>query len=653
MDENEKNIKRMCIYVTYDKYAIIDDYIVYILNELRDNCERLILVCNYSEICSGKENVEPLLDQIFYRENIGYDCGAFKDAMCNLIGWDEIREYDELVLVNDSFFGPFVPFSNIFQEMEEKNVDFWGLIAHPHLKNNEIDIPEHIQSFFLTIQSRMLHSDDFRKYWEELPFFNRFNDVVKRYEHTFTSYFKEKGYRYSYLADISKNNSVNLRNNFWQYAHICYELIQKRNFPFLKKQQLIYDTLEHQTQENYYKSIKYVEKYTNYNVNLIWRNIIRTLDPNVLYKNLHLDFIINENILNGSNHEKILICVKVMYESAVEYVLEYLNPFLKATEYIEVLICSESNELLKNYGIEGYKIINCQNEKDILEIAVDYEYICFIHDYDLSSEEQPSYITKSKFFNVWENLIKNVDYVNNVICLMKEKKHIGLLMPPTSNFGVYFKNLYNDWNREYYIIENIIKKYNLNCVCKQEIPPFAISNNIWIRGDILRGAKDIVINEKQWLTHLWIYIAQNQLYLSGIVENYEYAAMDKINLQTYLGKIVNQVSEQYGKIQSFSDLQSCIFSGAVKEFCIHYSKIYVYGTGYFAKKYKDIIPKINGYVVSDGQEKAEYFEKNKVFFLSEIIQEKDIGIIICLDKKNQSQVIPLLEKQNFNNYFCV
>lgn len=54
--------------------------------------------------------------------------GGFKDALCTYIGWDRLTEYDELILANDSFYGPFEDIRKIFAEMESRDLDFWGLM---------------------------------------------------------------------------------------------------------------------------------------------------------------------------------------------------------------------------------------------------------------------------------------------------------------------------------------------------------------------------------------------------------------------------------------------------------------------------------------------------------------------------------------------
>ena len=98
-------MKRICIYLTYDKQKIADKYIGFMLKELRTCVEFLVVVCNTPFIAEGRENLEAYADAVFYRENTGFDAGGYKDALCHLIGWDKVLAFDELVLVN----GPAIP----------------------------------------------------------------------------------------------------------------------------------------------------------------------------------------------------------------------------------------------------------------------------------------------------------------------------------------------------------------------------------------------------------------------------------------------------------------------------------------------------------------------------------------------------------------
>ena len=195
-------MKRICIYLTYDKQQIADRYIGYMLKELKTCADYLAVVCNTPSIAEGREILEAHADAIFYRENIGFDAGGYKDALCRLIGWDQVLAYDELALVNDSMFGPFRPMKSIFEEMDKNPVDFWGLSKHAEFRKSGFDyFPEHIQSFFFVFRSRMLHSVHFRKYWEDMPYYTSYNETVRKYEMQFTSWFSNLGYTYGVMAD--------------------------------------------------------------------------------------------------------------------------------------------------------------------------------------------------------------------------------------------------------------------------------------------------------------------------------------------------------------------------------------------------------------------------------------------------------------------
>ena len=99
-------------------------------------------------------------------------------------------------------------------------------------------------------------------------------------------------------------------------------------------------------------------------------------------------------------------------------------------------------------------------------------------------------------------------------------------------------------------------------------------------------------------------------------------------------------------------MKKCIFQKALNDFVRQNKQIMIYGTGGMARKYQDIIPNVTGYIVSDGQPKETEMNGIPVYFLSEVIDRKDLGIIICMLPKNQIQVIPLLKRAKFDNYIC-
>ena len=121
-DRTDDLMKRLLIYLTYDKQNIIDNYIGYFLSSMRPLSNQIIVICNMPRIEKGLHNLTDYADRIYYRENKGLDCGGFKDALCQFVGWEQVQEYDELILANDSFYGPFDDIGNIFPRW---NRDAW------------------------------------------------------------------------------------------------------------------------------------------------------------------------------------------------------------------------------------------------------------------------------------------------------------------------------------------------------------------------------------------------------------------------------------------------------------------------------------------------------------------------------------------------
>lgn len=650
----EAKINRLCIFVTYDHENIADAYIGYLLRELRGVADSLIVVCNYEYIQKGKNNIEPYADQIFYRKNEGFDAGGFKDALCRLIGWDKVLGYDELVLMNDSLFGPFKPMRDIFAEMDKKPLDFWGLAKHGACDNAEIGyIKEHIQSYFFVIRSKMLHCSQFKKYWEEMPYYDTYLNIVKQYEIQFTYHFARLGYTYDALADTKKNDSINIKNNYSQYYMLSYEMIKKRNFPFLKKKPLAREALQFQTQQDSRKALAYIDRETDYDVDLIWGNIIRTSNMADLQRNLHLQYIISSEKKKPAVKISVAVIIFAEYKEAAEYVLEYLDVLQQKSDY-SVQIISAKDEILEAYrqqGTEGRQLL-LKRSCDLEELC-HYSLVCVLHDADMTSDEYPSCIGKSYFYCIWENLFKDERHIEGILEKFEKEERLGFLAPPQPNFAHYFGGLGNGWNGNYRIIEQIIRRMQLSCPISEEKPPFRVTDNFWIRGHILKCLADVRTDEYPYLPYLWGYFAQHMGYYSGIVESAEYASMNEVNMQHYLKQITSQVRRNCGNFKLFSEMQDSIFSGAMQKFCSKYSRILIYGAGEMAERKRDLLPNVEAYIVSDGQMKPDSLGGKPVRYLSEITPSDDCGIIICLNEKNQMQVIPLLEKQGIKHYFCV
>ena len=109
----ENNLKNRCgIFLFYDRDGIVDDYILYMLKDLRQNLSYLLVVCNGEPGEEGLKRLQSESDEVLIRANHGFDVGGYREGLFYL-GFKELQKYDEIVLFNYTFFGGIYPFRNV------------------------------------------------------------------------------------------------------------------------------------------------------------------------------------------------------------------------------------------------------------------------------------------------------------------------------------------------------------------------------------------------------------------------------------------------------------------------------------------------------------------------------------------------------------
>jgi lipopolysaccharide biosynthesis protein len=202
--------KRIAIYIYFGNETIVSAENRYFINSLYAEVDYLLVVSNSRLSPAERLCLDQISSNIYCRDNVGYDFGAWKDSIAYL-GIDFLSAFDELLLVNSSCIGPFIPWSSVFETMEKKNDDFWGLTIFPEICDSnrpeasylpDQRIPRHIQSFFLAFTNKVFTSSCFQEYWQSVNFSTALIDVVVRYECTLTEHLAKSGFSYSaYVQD--------------------------------------------------------------------------------------------------------------------------------------------------------------------------------------------------------------------------------------------------------------------------------------------------------------------------------------------------------------------------------------------------------------------------------------------------------------------
>lgn len=290
-----RKVRRLGIFVFYDMSGIVDLYVLELLKSLLPELNKLVIVVNGKITDNCKQVLEKYSNNIFIRENKGFDAGAYKEFFLNFMPSEDLEEWDEVLLFNDTFYGPLVPWNVVFKRMEkEEDLDFWGLSRYDgdSFSNKRSTYPSHIQSYFLVCRKRLLSNPCFLKFWNGFDYTINRREATEQFEIRFSVYFTEKGFIGKAYTDVCDKN-IEMEPGCISYIDYPYELLSKLKFPVIKKQAITVDNFKKAR-----KALDYIEKNTNYDMNLIYKHLTRLAQENrivALFNPIHLEMFCIEH----------------------------------------------------------------------------------------------------------------------------------------------------------------------------------------------------------------------------------------------------------------------------------------------------------------------------------------------------------------------
>ena len=211
--------KYIAVFAHYDKHNIVDDYVLYYLENLKLIADKIIFVSdnNLPEIEQNK--LQNLCHKVIAEKHGEYDFGSYKRGLEEAYKLSD--EFDSIIIANDSCYGPLKPLVNIFQPMEYSDCDFWGLTV-----NQEIYLP-HLQSYFVVFNKKIINSEIFRNFFRKVKCEDNKDDIIENYEIALTSEFINQGFKMdSFIKKIFEKNPI--------LELDLFIFLMKNDFPFFK-----------------------------------------------------------------------------------------------------------------------------------------------------------------------------------------------------------------------------------------------------------------------------------------------------------------------------------------------------------------------------------------------------------------------------------
>ena len=562
----ENDIKRCAIFLFYDKDGIVDDYVINLLECLKKSVDDILVVCNGIIPEESQLKFRTVTQDILIRDNAGFDVGGYREGLF-YYGFEKLQRYDEIVMLNYTFFGPLYPFEEMFDEMSKRDIDFWGITGHfsvnpdPYGQNRYGYMPKHIQSHFLVLRRSLFMSSEYKDFIINMRNPRSYVESICDYESIFRKYFEDLGFEGDTYCDEEEYegyvyNPVMFRLKDMIVSKRC-PIIKRRSF-FTDYQDFMLNSCGETTAEVY----DYLKENDLYNLDYIWDNLLRLENMSEISRAMQLKYMLSDEECEREHIKEHKIAV-VVYVQSAKNAIEYESCLSQIDEQISCVFVGEETELNKIKEIPTisirnfeYRIINgaaysCIMCEILNGIREKYEYVGILEMKDCE-QEQPYSNAVSWQYSDWKNILASKEYINNVIQTFEDNKRMGMLIPPIPNFGTVFANAQDGWFGKFENVKHFLEEKNVRVSIKREDEPLSpIGGSFWLSTKVLENNKfDVnsllgIEDEKSVLLTI-PFLVQNAGYYIGTAYNMDYASIAVTNSDYRMRELNKTVFEKYG-----------------------------------------------------------------------------------------------------------
>ena len=357
------------------------------------------------------------------------------------LGADRLAEFDEIILMNSTFFGPVGTFDDLFADMSSRDVDFWGITEHgfaeTHPFDHTISMDGHLQSHWLAVRRSMFTSADWATYWGEMPMITSYRASVTEHESRFTGYFEQRGHRHAVAFPASDyDTSHPVMNNIVEMLHDGCPIVKRRTFfhnPMYNEHFAIDGRRVSQAMEA-----------LGYPMDMLFANLARTSKPRALVTNLGLLEVLPEVDL-GYDRDKPLRVVAVAHIFYPDMTDEIVDRFdFLPGDYDLVVTTSDDDkrdEISKVLAARGrpadVRVVGSNRGRDISAFLIECRDVIESDDYDLvvklhSKKNVQDSANIGELFkrHLFEGLLASPGYAANVLRLFQQQPTLGMVFPP-------------------------------------------------------------------------------------------------------------------------------------------------------------------------------------------------------------------------------
>lgn len=402
--------------------------------------------------------------------------------------------------------------------------------------------------------------------------------------------------------------------------------------------------------------------------------------------NIRLDrnlfFVLSDSVQNNAhtviNKGEMAVIIHLYYKDTVSQYFDFIR---KVPFNIDIYISVSEEETkleiennIKKFHLDHCRMIRKKNRgRDISallvacrEIAVGYEYICFLHDKKENGEWRKQY-TEEWISSMWENMIASKELIYNIRDVFDHHPDIGVLAVPEP-FGEMDNCAFeNSWYANFDETLKLADKLGIQCNLDKRFPPITIGTAFWAKTKALEKLlvypwtykdfmeeplpKDGILNHA--VERIFAYVAQDAGYDTGTVRTVKWAGKH-IGMMQYLLRISFSNMEDFA-IRNIHDMVNYESrKNKCDSFFQRYEEVYLYGAGKWGKggirflRAFGLYPK--AFIVTANGSDITRLEGIPVMELEQVELTEKTGVIITAGVRYKDEMIELLKKRDFYNY---
>lgn len=164
--------KRVCLFVHFDPDGRIDPYVHRYLKALKSSGQDIILISSSDLDEETFGAVDHMVAGAICRENVGLDFCGWALA---LDVFPRAMDAEQLIIANDSVYGPVGSLDTVLEIMSDSGLDVWGGVE-------SMDIERHFQSWFVSFSRAAIQSDAFQLFWHSIMPLTDKRAIICNYE---------------------------------------------------------------------------------------------------------------------------------------------------------------------------------------------------------------------------------------------------------------------------------------------------------------------------------------------------------------------------------------------------------------------------------------------------------------------------------------